>query len=482
MSIPISDIIQVDIAVSPNAIAVEGFGPLLFMSKEFVPTLDVYPVRQYTSLAAVQADFPTGEIANAATTWYSQKPRPKTFLVGAVVTTTVVPATVAKLAASTAATLPNLQAVTNGQMTIDINSVPVSIQDIDLSAIENLAEAATIVQEALGAAGAAAGCNQDAGKFAINTIQTGSSRSVGNAVGTLAVALKLDSASNPVATAGTDEKSLAGDLAKVAESPYNFFYVALERSLRGISGSTDSQMLAAKWCEASSKVFGWADSDKQILVTGAANSFRRAKSQNLRNTLCVYDASVNGNEYPEIAILARAATVNFNVANSALILAFKKGPGVVTADLSPGQVAALQSVNGNAFISVGGNTMFWNGKMADGTWFDTVQGIEWLTQKVRLNVFNLFYTSNTKIPWTDTGVAMVNQQVTLALELARTNGLIAPGYDNEGEFYPDGYKVISTDLELLQSQKGSRIWEGTSFIAIGSGALQGAVITGNFIQ
>ena len=79
-------------------------------------------------------------------------------------------------------------------------------------------------------------------------------------------------------------------------------------------------------------------------------------------------------------------------------------------------------------------------------------------------------------------MALVNQQVTLALELAVTNGLIAPGYDNEGTFYADGYKVLSTDLALMQSQKGARIWEGTSFIAIGSGALQGAVISGNFVQ
>ena len=68
MSISISDIINVSIAVAPNAVATDGFGPLLFMSKEFVPTVDVYPVRQYTSLSAVLADFPTGEIAKAATT------------------------------------------------------------------------------------------------------------------------------------------------------------------------------------------------------------------------------------------------------------------------------------------------------------------------------------------------------------------------------------------------------------------------------
>lgn len=482
MSIPISDLVQVDIAISPNAIATDGFGPLLFMSKEFVPTVDVYPVRSYTSLKEVLADFPGGEIAKAATAWYSQKPTPKTFLVGAIKNDTMTPATPATVTAASAGVLATIKKETAATLQLSVSGVQYVTDPIDFSAAADFEEVANLVTTALSPVGAGVTVTQEAGKFKLTTSATGANATISNVGGKVGEVLKLQSSDSAVIVAGKNELSISSDLSNIADAPFNFFYVGLDRKYRGKSSPVDNQMSVAKWCEASSKVFGWGDNDKNILINGTDNSFRRAKNQNLRNTLCVYDASANGDEYPEISILGRASTVNFNVANSVLILAYKKGPGIATADLSSSQVNALLACGGNAFISVAGNTMFFNGRMADGTWFDSVQGVEWLTQKVRLNVFNLFYTSTTKIPWTDTGVAMVNQQVTLALELAKTNGLIAPGYDNEGTFYPEGYKVISTPLELLQSQKGERIWEGTSFIAIGSGAIQGAVITGNFIQ
>ena len=482
MAIPISDIIQVNIAVSPNAVAVEGFGPLLFLSKEFTPTAaEVVPVRQYTSMAAVSADFPSGEIYNAALAWYSQKPTPKYFLVGAITHEDVVPATAGTITASTAANLDDIKAVTSGVISININGVDMHTGAINFSTVTDFAGAASAMTAAFVTAGIPATVSQTTGVFKITTNLTGDTAVIGDVYGTAASAFKLDANSSPVFAQGKDEQSIGSDLSAILNSTYNFFFVAIDRKYRG-GASGDNQMTVAKWAEANEKVFGWADSDPQILVVGAESSFKRAKEQNLQRTLLVYDASDNGDEYPEISILGRASTVNFNVANSSLVLAFKQGPAIKTADLSPNQLAALERVNGNAFINVGGNTMFYNGKMADGTWFDTVQGVSWLTSKIRANVFNLFYTSTTKIPWTDTGVALVNQQVTLALELAVTNGLIAPGYDNEGNFYPDGYKVLSTDLALMQSQKGARIWEGTSFIAIGSGALQGAVISGNFVQ
>lgn len=364
-------------------------------------------------------------------------------------------------------------------MTVMVDGVGKSITALDFSAAADFGAVVTQLNLKFSANNIGLTASQTSGKFVLTTASTGKSASVTNASGNLATALKLTTALNAVAVSGQPGKSVQNDLAKIMDTGVYFFFVGVEAAQR----AKDVQSQIAKWAEANGKVFGWEDSDSKILTLGdTTNSFYQAKSLNLRNTLCVYDASQNADEYPAVSILGRAATVNFNVANSVLILAYKKGPSITTANLSSGQKSALESYNGNAFIDVGGNVMFWNGKMADGTWFDTVQGVEWLTQKVRNNVFNLFYTSTTKIPWTDTGVALVNQQVTLALELARTNGLIAPGYDNEGVFYPDGYKVISTDLSLLQSQKGARIWEGTSFIAIGSGALQGAVISGTFVQ
>ena len=482
MAIPISDIIQVNIAVSPNAVAVEGFGPLLFLTKQFTPAPgEAVPVRQYTSMAAVSADFPSGEIYQAALAYYSQKPTPKYFLVGSVTHEDITPATSGSVTASSAATLETITALTSGVLSVEIDGIVKSTAPINFSSASDFAAAASMATAAFIAAGIPAVMSQTTGTFKVTANSVGANSIVSDVFGTAAQAFKLDSASSPVYVQGTDEESIGSDLSAILNSTFNFFFVAIDRKYRG-SASGDVQMTVAKWAEANEKVFGWADSDAQILVPGAESSFKRAKEQNLQRTLLVYDASDNSDEYPEISILGRASTVNFNVANSALVLAFKQGPAIKTADLSPNQLAALERVNGNAFINVGGNTMFYNGKMADGTWFDTVQGVSWLTSKIRANVFNLFYTSTTKIPWTETGVALVNQQVTLALELAVTNGLIAPGYDNEGTFYPDGYKVLSTDLALMQSQKGARIWEGTSFIAIGSGALQGAVISGNFVQ
>ncbi|QHJ79811.1 MAG: hypothetical protein [Caudoviricetes sp.] len=483
MSISISDIIQVNIAVAPNAVATDGFGPLLFMSSEFAPVSGELPVRSYTSLKEVQTDFPDTEISKAATAWYGQKPTPKTMLVGAVSQTTTSPATAAVLEAKTAAILADVKLITAGKLNMSINGLSVSLTALDFSTAADFDAMVTILQTAfLAKTGSdinkSVTVSQSGGKFKITTSLTGVKATLSLADGDAAVALKLDSASTPTMTQGQPAKNIEIDLNNAINTNKFFYYVGVERNMRG----GQQQMAAAKWCQASDKVFGWADDDANILVAGSSNSFKEAMEAQLQNTICVYDASVNGDEYPEVSILARAATVNFNVPNSVLILAFKKGPGITAADLSSGQLAALRSYNGNAFINVAENFLFLDGKMADGTWFDTVQGVSWLTQKVMLNVFNLFYQSTTKIPWTDTGVAIVNQQVTNALELAVTNGLIAPGFDNEGVFYPDGYKVYSTPLELLQSQKGARIWEGTSFIAIGSGALQGAIISGNFVQ
>jgi len=480
MSIPISDLIQIDIAISPNAVATDGFGPLVFMTKEFQPAMGEVALRIYTSKKAVDEDFPEGEIQAAATAWYSQKPTPKTFLVGSIAATSGSVATSGKLVGGGAAVLDDLKAITDGAMTIEVDGKSQKVTALDLSKAADLAAVATALEGKM----TGVSVTQKSGVFTITSNTVGVKSSVAIPAATpLATALKLTTATGAEAIVGTASTSITSDLAAMDQAALSakqsYFYVAIDRAYR----DTDDQLDIAAWCESNGKVFGLATSNESVLKIGdTTNIFYRAKEKNLRNTINVFDASNGGDEYPEVSILGRASTVNFNTKNAVIVLAFKQGPTITTANLSSGQLTALRSYNGNAFIDVAGNVLFMDGKMADGTWFDTVQGTAWLGQKAQLNVFNLFYGSTTKIPWTETGVAMVNHQVTLALELGKTNGLIGPGYDNEGNFYPDGYAVYSTDLSLMQSQKGARIWEGTSFIAIGTGALQGAVISGTFVQ
>lgn len=482
MSVPISDLVDVQIAIAPNATAVDGYGPISFMSKEFQPNAVESQILIFTSMRAVEDQFPTGgtEILKAASAWYSQKPTPKTFIVGSISSRSGQPATSGKLVGGGAAVLADLKAITAGSMSLVVDGVAQSVTGLDLSGAADLGAVATLIEARL----TGVSVTQSGGVFTAKTNATGATTTIAIPATTpLTTALKWTSTAGATSTPGSDAVGIKTDLAKMAQAAMSakqsFFYVGVERSLR----DTSQILEVAEWAEANAKVFGLATSSSAVLTVGdTSNYFYQSKNRNFQRTIHVYDPSNGGTEYPEVSILGRASTVNFNVANSALVLAFKQGPGITTANLDPTQLKALESYNGNAFIDVDGNVLFYNGIMADGTWFDTVQGTSWLGAKVQANVFNLFYQSTTKIPWTETGVALVNQQITLALELAVTNGLIAPGYDNEGTFYPDGYKVISTDLSLLQSQKGKRIWEGSSFIAIGSGALQGAVISGSFVQ
>lgn len=479
MSISIQHFVKVDIAIAPNAVATDGFGPLIFLTEEFKPTAVENPVIKFGSMTEVTDKFPTGEINMAASLWYGQVPMPKTFYVGALAdATNPTPATSGELTATVAPVLQDLKAITNGFLTVNVDDVHYEMSGINLSEAADLPAVTAAITAAMTTAGVPATLTLVSGKYSIASKATGIHSTVSNAAGSVGTAMKLTIADNPTVVDGKNAKGLSSDLANIVNAGAKFFYVALDRKHRDVEIQEDT----ARWCQANQKVFGWATSDKNALVANRNPSFKRAKELQLMNTLCVYDASPNGDEYPECSIFARAATVNFNVANSVLILAFKKGPGCTVANLSTDQLAALESYNGNAFIDVAGNAMFYNGIMADGTWFDTVQGTSWMRDHMANGVFNLFYQSTTRIPWTETGVNIVNQRVELTLLLARTNGLIAPGYDNEGVFYPEGYKIFSTDLALMQGQKGKRIWEGTSFIAIGSGALQGAVISGNFVQ
>ena len=85
-SVPISEYIDVSITLAPTPQGLSGFGKLLFLSKEasagVAPILPTERVRQYSSIKALAADFPAGEINKAATVYYSQSPKPIYFMVG----------------------------------------------------------------------------------------------------------------------------------------------------------------------------------------------------------------------------------------------------------------------------------------------------------------------------------------------------------------------------------------------------------------
>ena len=97
--------------------------------------------------------------------------------------------------------------------------------------------------------------------------------------------------------------------------------------------------------------------------------------------------------------------------------------------------------------------------MANGYFFDEIQGTDWLQNYIQTAVYNLLYTSNTKIPQTDAGINLILTTVSQCLDQAVTNGLVAPGVWNaagfgalqQGQTLTKGYYVYAPPV-ATQSQ------------------------------
>ena len=72
--------------------------------------------------------------------------------------------------------------------------------------------------------------------------------------------------------------------------------------------------------------------------------------------------------------------------------------------------------------------------MVNGYFFDEVHGTDWLQNAVQTAIYNLLYTSLTKVPQTDGGVNIIVSTICQQLDQAVTNGLVAPGVWNAGGF------------------------------------------------
>ncbi len=181
------------------------------------------------------------------------------------------------------------------------------------------------------------------------------------------------------------------------------------------------------------------------------------KANNLGRTFWQYS------QYEPQAIASffgRASTVDFTGSKTTLTMKFKQEPGVRAETITETQAAALKAKNGNVFVNYDNSTaIIQEGVMADGTFFDERHGLDWLENAVQTAVWNLLYTSTTKVPQTDAGNQLIVTTIEGVLAQAVTNGLVAPGIWNaagfgqlkQGDTLPDGYYVYAPPI-ATQSQ------------------------------
>ncbi|WEJ90227.1 MAG: DUF3383 family protein [Klebsiella huaxiensis] len=180
-----------------------------------------------------------------------------------------------------------------------------------------------------------------------------------------------------------------------------------------------------------SRILAVTTADANVLVSGNTDNIGyKMKAAGYARTFWQYSSS---SKYAAISAFGRAFTVNFSGSNTTITLKFKTEPGITYETLTTAQAAAIDAINGNVYVYYANDTaIIQQGVMANGDFFDERHGLDWLQNYVQTNLYNLLYTSTTKIPQTDAGVTRLMTNVEASLDQAVNNGLIAPGVWNGG--------------------------------------------------
>jgi len=158
--------------------------------------------------------------------------------------------------------------------------------------------------------------------------------------------------------------------------------------------------------------------------------------------------------------------------------AFKKLFSVYPSDLSTGEMKALQEAHLNYFVEVGGRNITMNGQVVGNEWADVIRFRDWLKDDMQTRLVNLFVTEP-KVPYTDSGIAKVENQMKASLDRGqRVGGIAEDEYDEEENLIPGYTTTVPRSASLTASEKASRKLTGCSFMARLAGAIHQVAVTG----
>ena len=230
--------------------------------------------------------------------------------------------------------------------------------------------------------------------------------------------------------------------------------------------NADDVINVAKVIEASSlsRVFGVTSATPGIVdSTSTTDVASKLKAGKYARTFIQYSTS---SAYAAVSAFGRAFTVNFYGSNTTITLKFKQEPTITYETLTVGQAAAVDAKKANVFVYYANDTaILQQGVMANGDFFDERHGLDWLQNYVQTNLYNLLYTSTTKVSQTDAGATRLLANVEQSMDQSVTNGLVAPGVWNggpigqlsPGDTLTKGYYVYAQPLaQQAQSDREAR--------------------------
>ena len=207
--------------------------------------------------------------------------------------------------------------------------------------------------------------------------------------------------------------------------------------------------------QARDKIYGLSSADPAAITTATTDIGAKLNAKSAGRTFGVYLPTA-ATEYPEAAW----AGSQLAVTPGANDWDFKRANGVTVSKLSPTAITNLKNKSWNYYIAKGGVNIFQNGDMFDGKPVDTQIGKDWLKARLQEGIYFRLINS-LKVPFTDAGFVIIENEIRAVLSLAESNGLIDRGWTVQTP------PVLSVP-ENLRAQRAAGVF-------VIRGRLQGAV-------
>lgn len=170
------------------------------------------------------------------------------------------------------------------------------------------------------------------------------------------------------------------------------------------------------------KIYGISSSDAVAPTTGTTDIGAILNAKSAARTFGVYLPTA-ATEFPEAAWAGSqlAVTPGSNDWD------FKRAVGVTVSKLSSTQITNLKNKSWNYYHAKGGVNIFQNGDMFDKKPIDIQIGKDWLKARLQEGIYFRLINS-LKIPMTQAGLVIVENEIRAVLSLAESNGLIDRGW------------------------------------------------------
>lgn len=231
---------------------------------------------------------------------------------------------------------------------------------------------------------------------------------------------------------------------------------------------------AIEWTEANEKVFAFEYTN---IDDCPVKNFSYYRSFGMFSGLADgYDAEdqPKTNEYAALAWMAKC----FGYDPGTETWHLKSLATIVPSLLSTDQKKMLENISINSFRRYAGDNVTFGGNMLSGEWIDVIRFRDWLKNEMQVRVFNALKV-NRKVPFTDSGIGLIEGAMNAVLSEGQTIGGIAETeYDSDDNAIP-GYTVtVPRSADLTEIERKSRKLTGCKYTARLAGAIHAVEIEG----